>query len=218
MKRRRDTKAAPSTACPPTICEKPPCQRSVLHVGETLSSFFRRWIADIARRPGLVACAPVPPLSRVVADVAAACRVPCPPFAAGASRRAPARWAGGACRGSCFGQRGAFPSSPAPSFRHSARNQQRKAVFHDPHQGTTYRLRSGSNDSACRRKRGRARRRSPPRKGRKLRRRTDARPAWARDSGRPNARCRAAERRPTVRLAYPCCPSGMAAPTRGWGS
>ena len=158
---------------------------------------------------------PYSPLSRVVAgDMCACCGAP---TSRGSPLR-PARWAGGACRGSCFGQRGAFPSSPAPSFRHSARNQQRKAVFHDPHQGTTYRLRSGSNDSACRRKRGRARRRSPPRKGRKLRRRTDARPAWARDSGRPNARCRAAERRPTVRLAYPCCPSGMAAPTRGWGS
>ena len=39
----------------------PPCQRSVLHVGETLSFFFRRWIADIARRPGLVAYAPRTP-------------------------------------------------------------------------------------------------------------------------------------------------------------
>ena len=150
VKRRRDTKAAPSTACPPTICEKPPlpaqrlaCRGNALLLFSSLDCGYCPASGPGSLRP------PYSPLFRVVAGVAIACRVPCPPLAAGASRRAPDRWASGACRGSCFGQRGAFPSSPAPSFRHSARNQQRKAVFHDPHQGTTYRLRSGSNDSAC---------------------------------------------------------------------
>ena len=40
-------------------------------------------------------------------------------------------------------------SSPAPSFRHSALTQQRKAVFPNPQQGTTYRLRSGNDGSIC---------------------------------------------------------------------
>ena len=61
------------------------------------------------------------------------------------------------------------------------------------------------------------RRKKGKEQGSHLRRRTDARPASTRDSGRPNARCRAAGRRPTVRPASRCCPSGMSASNAGYG-
>ena len=111
-------------------------------------SYFRRWLAAVARHLGVVASRrgagsergkplytpydPRTPLVRGVEGVSIACRIPCPPLAAGGQvgahlpalraicapaaalplhgdrLRAPARWIGGIFCGSCFGQRGAI--------------------------------------------------------------------------------------------------------------